>query len=139
MALSLGLKVKNDVIIDDGKCRLQVNKICEDKVVVTVTIKGTYGIKTYSITEEESTEVYPNVRISLGNTGDMETSRLLFEAPRSIKLVRGFIHRKEMELYANQMGFSTNDAEGSREDTNGNQSNTKTPVHVGEVCISNSP
>ena len=114
MALSLGLKRRNDVIIDNGKCRMIVQDIHPDRVEITVSRKGSKGIIPFTVTDEESVEIYPNVKISLGNTGDADIARLLFEAPRSIKIVRGFIYREEMKLYARQMGLDTGDDTGSK-------------------------
>lgn len=96
MALGLGLKRGQDVMLgNDGRTRLILDELLEEnKVKVVVFIDDVKS--SFIVTDECSVEVAPNVRVSLGNTSREGIVRVLFEAPRSIKILRGELYREDL-------------------------------------------
>ena len=96
MALSLGLREGKDVMIGTtGDVRLVIKTI-HDSNNIDIVVYNKLEERHYTLTDDCTIEVYPNVRVSLGNTGEEDLARLLFEAPRDIKLLRGDVFRKDL-------------------------------------------
>jgi len=108
MALGLGLKRGQDVMLGDaGRTRLILEDILEEnKVQVVVFVDEEKS--SFLITDECSVEVVPDVRVSLGTTSREGIVRVLFEAPRSIKILRGEIFRSDLLEESAEVGNVTN-------------------------------
>lgn len=84
MGLSLG--VKKGLRIKVGSAMVAIQKV-ENHNLITVDVDG----KEYVITDQERVEVLPSVFLSCGQKdlrGTATYSRLLFEAPRTIRIER---------------------------------------------------
>lgn len=89
MALAIGVVAGDRIDID--KSQMIVKAILDDGSIM-ISVRG----KDFRVSEEEAQEVLPNVFVSLGSRGSPdrrfrgETAlpRLLFEAPREIRIRR---------------------------------------------------
>lgn len=85
MALSIGVREGSKIQV--GKNLLSVKQIDDSRRIHIL-----YGKQEHLITDEERTEVEPDVFISCGIKSDRPTnynfSRLAFEAPRSVEIHR---------------------------------------------------
>lgn len=92
MALILGVRAGKDFFV--GEDRIKVMKILSDKRFTVQT--GQPGTLTVvEVSDEESVEVLPGVRLSAGLHGNMDLARVVIGAPKTSKILRGHIYRKE--------------------------------------------
>lgn len=84
MALSLGIKVGS--LFRVAKASVRVKSIGPGQRAV-LDVDG----REFMVTEEEATEILPQVMVSMGNnpSSSPKGSRLAFQAPRSIPILRG--------------------------------------------------
>lgn len=94
MALTLGIRTGKDFFI--GDCRVKIMEI-----VSSTKFRIQYGaagaLKTAEISDEESVGLAENIRLSAGLHGTNELARVVIDAPRDIKILRGFIYREEQK------------------------------------------
>lgn len=91
MALVLGVVDGSRIYIDDTP--LDVVKVFPSSILVELA-----GVR-YSLSKEESVEVYPQVFVSVGvsKKRDVALPRLLFEAPRDIAINRREIYEQHRQ------------------------------------------
>ncbi len=95
MALALGFSAGQDFYA--GDTRVKVMKIRADLTFDLEVWPPNGDKQVVHITDMESTEVAPNVRLSMGNTGTEGTARILIEAPKHIKVLRGNAYRRDQK------------------------------------------
>lgn len=75
----------------------------EDQIVVTnvrkndrvVDLRVTRTGKAFTVTDEESVEVLPNVMLCAGQPSAIGFGRVIIDAPRSLTILRGTVKRGE--------------------------------------------
>jgi sRNA-binding carbon storage regulator CsrA len=85
MALILGLKKGCSMYI--GDTRVTLHTIIGPEAFRIQVFQNKKKPHYLPITGEESTEILPSVFVSAGN-GDLETARVVVDAPRSITILR---------------------------------------------------
>lgn len=88
MGLVVGRREGQRVFVGDTPVEI-VSVLGPSKFKVKVT---TWRHAIYEITDRQTTEILPNVKLSAGLDGDYETARLHFTAPRTIPIKREEIY-----------------------------------------------
>lgn len=92
MALILGVREGKDFFVGDN--RIKVLKIqAENRFEIQVGKPG--HLERHVISEEESKEVLPDIRLSAGLHGTPDLARVVIDAPEDVKILRGHIYRQE--------------------------------------------
>ncbi len=86
MPLVLGFKKDEDFYVADTQVRV-IDIVSDSRVMVEA--QG----KEFMLRDDMGTKVADNIKLSVGNSGDMETARILIDAPRSMNIVRGRLKR----------------------------------------------
>ena len=93
MALTIGVAVGGDFYVNHT--RVVVEKILNPTTCILKVIGSCIDAE-YTITDQYSVEIMPEVRVSSGNRGSMDKARLAIEAPRNkYKILRGDLYRDE--------------------------------------------
>lgn len=94
MALALGFSAGQDFYV--GDVRVKVHSIMGPRsfIVEVYSDPDKIGIRKF-VNDAESTKITEQARISAG-IGDTNNARVLIEAPREIRILRGDIYRREV-------------------------------------------
>lgn len=94
MSLILGMQVGHDLYIGPDKAHVRIVSIT-NLTEFTVSVKDLDGIRshTLNINDENGWEIYPGVVLRCGLRGSCEQARLVIEAPRELRILRGNIMR----------------------------------------------
>ena len=93
MALTLSLYPKADFFVDDTRVTLIH---VEDAYNFKLKVHGKSVNFTFNVTDEEATEILPDVRVSSGlpDTRYPRSVKLVVQAPREIRILRGKVYRE---------------------------------------------
>ncbi len=91
MALVLGMRENNDVYI--GSVRVKIADI-NSATSFSITVMSSGHITKYDITDKCSVEIIKNVQVSSGNSGSTDLARMVIEAPKEIRIIRGKLRRR---------------------------------------------
>lgn len=87
--LVIGVRLGEAFYVDDTP--IHVSRIDSEQVFYVKVNKSNEEIQ---ITEEQSIEVLPNVRLSTGRKGSDELARVVIQAPKSIRILRESLYRR---------------------------------------------
>lgn len=90
--LILSVREQTDFFVE--RQRVLVTKVA-GKNDVTLMVESTG--KSYRITDEEATEVLPDVLIATGGYYQAGQGRIVIDAPRSVKIERGDKYREKLK------------------------------------------
>lgn len=88
--LVIGVKLGESFYIDDVP--VHVTRIESDNRFFVKVDKSDEELE---ITDEESVEVLPNVRLSTGRKGSEDLARVVVQAPKSITILREALYRRK--------------------------------------------
>lgn len=96
MPLILGMMVGHSVYIGPDKVRVEIACI-SSAVEFTVKAETATGVQLYTLNANDNngSEIYPGVIVRCGLRGSNESARLLIDAPREWRIMRGNIMNPE--------------------------------------------
>jgi hypothetical protein len=90
MSLVLGLRVGEDVFVDDERL-VMVRVDSEQQTVIERTADG----QQFKVVIGQNVEVIPGVRMAMGDRSTTKMARISIEAPRTRKILTGVRYREE--------------------------------------------
>ena len=92
MPLAIGVREGEDFYVGNDKFLLEEIVSETNFKLVHCTPAMNYQFR---VTDQQMTEVMPNVKVGVGLKGTMNMVRVLIDAPKNLKILRGELYREE--------------------------------------------